>query len=241
MDSTTQSRLKEVLTDRLKAVEERIHAACRRAGRSRAEVTLVAVTKTISAEIAALLPSLGVLDLGESRPQELWRKAAHLSKVAPRVRWHQVGHLQRNKIEATLPLVHLIHSVDSIRLLNALDQEAGRQQRTAVVLLEVNVSREANKHGFSPAEIPGLVKPIAGLKHVQVAGLMTMAALESDTQQSRRTFAELRQLRDWCRTDFPPRHDLCQLSMGMTNDFEVAIEEGATLIRLGTVLLEGLA
>ena len=241
MDSTTQSRLKEVLTDRLKAVEERIHAACRRAGRSRAEVTMVAVTKTISAEIAALLPSLGVLDLGESRPQELWRKAAQLSKVAPPVRWHQVGHLQRNKIEATLPLVHLIHSVDSVRLLNALDQEAGKQQGTAVVLLEVNVSREANKHGFSPAEIPGLVKPIAGLKHVQVAGLMTMAALESDTEHCRRTFAELRQLRDRCRPDFPPPHDLCQLSMGMTNDFEVAIEEGATLIRLGTVLFEGLA
>src|SRR5713101_8328482 len=116
MDSVTESRLKEVLTERLKAVEERTEAACRRAGRPRAEVTLVAVTKTISAEIAALLPSLGVLDLGESRPQELWRKAVHLSKITPPVRWHQVGHLQRNKIEATLPLVYLIHSVDSIRL-----------------------------------------------------------------------------------------------------------------------------
>ena len=241
MDSTTQSRLKEVLTDRVKTVEERIHAACRRAGRSRAEVILVAVTKTISAEIAALLPQLGILDLGESRPQELWRKAAQLSKVAPSVRWHQVGHLQRNKIERTLPLVQLIHSVDTLRLLHALDQEAARQQRTVVVLLEVNVSREANKHGFSPQEILDLAKPIADLKHVQVAGLMTMAALESDTQRSRRTFAELRQLRDRCRPDFPPPHDLCQLSMGMTNDFEVAIEEGATLIRLGTVLFEGLA
>jgi pyridoxal phosphate enzyme (YggS family) len=241
MDSATQLRLKEVLTDRLKTVEERLHAACRRAGRPRSEVTMVAVTKTISAEIAALLPSLGVLDLGESRPQELWRKAAQLSKVAPSVRWHQVGHLQRNKIERTLPLVQLIHSVDTLRLLHALDQEAARQQRTVVVLLEVNVSREANKHGFSPQAILDLAKPIADLKHVQVAGLMTMAALESDTQQSRRTFAELRQLRDWCRTDFPPSHDLRQLSMGMTNDFEVAIEEGATLIRLGTVLFEGLA
>jgi uncharacterized pyridoxal phosphate-containing UPF0001 family protein len=110
-----------------------------------------------------------------------------------------------------------------------------------VVLLEVNVSREANKHGFSPQEILDLAKPIADLKHVQVAGLMTMAALESDTQRSRKTFAELRQLRDRCRPDFPPLHDLCHLSMGMTNDFDVAIEEGATLIRLGTVLFEGLA
>src|SRR5438874_7338508 len=230
MDSASQSQLKQVLAERLTAVEATIEAACRRAGRSRSEVTLIAVTKTISAEIAALLPQLGVLDLGESRPQELWRKAAQLSKVAPPVRWHQVGHLQRNKIEATLPLVHLIHSVDSVRLLNALEQEAAKQNRTAVVLLEVNVSREANKHGFapfSPEEIPDLVKAIAGFKHVQVTGLMTMAAFESEPERSRATFAELWQLRDRMRPDFPSPHDLCHLSMGMTSDFEVAIEEGA--------------
>jgi PLP dependent protein len=150
MDSATQSQLKQVLAERLRAVEARIEAACRRAGRSRSEVTLVAVTKTINAETAALLPSLGVLDLGESRPQELWRKAGHLSKIIPPVRWHQVGHLQRNKIEATLPLVHLIHSVGSVRLLNALEQEAAKQNGAVAVLLEVNVSREANKHGFCP-------------------------------------------------------------------------------------------
>jgi pyridoxal phosphate enzyme (YggS family) len=237
MDSANQSRIREALAARLKAVEERIEAACRRAGRTRSDVTLVAVTKTISAETAALLPSLGLLDLGESRPQELWRKA----KLVPFVRWHQVGHLQRNKIEATLPLVHLIHSVDSVRLLKALNQEAAKQQRTVVVLLEVNVSREPNKHGFAPEEIPDLAKSIADLKHVQVTGLMTMAALESEPERSRATFAELRRLRDQCRPDFLPPHELRQLSMGMTNDFEVAIEEGATLIRLGTVLFEGLA
>jgi len=236
MDSANQSRTKEALAARLHAVEERIEAACRRAGRTRADLTLVAVTKTIDAEIAALLPSLGVIDLGESRPQELWRKA----KLVPSVRWHQVGHMQRNKIEATLPLVHLIHSVDSVRLLNALDQEAAKQQRTAVVLLEVNISREPNKHGFSPEEIPELAKPIADMKHVKVSGLMTMAALESEPERSRATFAELRQLRDQCRPDFAPLHDLSHLSMGMTNDFEVAIEEGATFIRLGTVLSERL-
>jgi pyridoxal phosphate enzyme (YggS family) len=240
MDSISQSQTKAILAKRLQTVEKRIEAACRRAGRSRSEVTLIAITKTVDAEIAALLPSLGVFDLGESRPQELWRKAAQLAKVAPSVRWHQVGHLQRNKIETTLPLVHLIHSVDSVRLLNALDQEAAKQNRTAVVLLEVNVSQEASKHGFSPAEIPDLVKAIANLKYVQVTGLMTMAALESESERSRRTFAELRQLLDNCRAYFPPPHDLTQLSMGMTNDFEVAIEEGATLIRLGTVLFEGL-
>jgi len=240
MDSANHSQTKQALAERLKTVEERIHAACQRVGRSRAEVTLLAVTKTVSAEIAAFLPSLGILDLGESRPQELWRKAEHLSKVAPAVRWHQVGHLQRNKIEATIPLVHLIHSVDSVRLLNALDQEAAKQQRTTMVLLEVNASGEASKHGFSPAEIPALAKPIADLKHVQVVGLMTMAAMEFEPERCRATFAELRRLRDRCRTHFPPPHNLSHLSMGMTNDFELAIEEGATLIRLGTVLFEGL-
>src|SRR6266849_3937598 len=193
MDDSDQSRLKAILAQHLKAVEARIEAACRRAGRRRAEVTLVAITKTISADTAALLPSLGVLDLGENRPQELWRKAAHLSTISPSVRWHQVGHLQRNKIDATLPLVHLIHSVDSVRLLTALDQEAAKQQRTVAILLEVNVSREANKHGFSPQEIPDLDGSITGLKHVQVSGLMTMAALESNSEECRKVFAELRQ------------------------------------------------
>jgi pyridoxal phosphate enzyme (YggS family) len=240
MDSDNHSQLQPILAERLNAVEGRINAACHRAGRSRAEVTLVAVTKTLSAETAALLPSLGILDLGESRPQELWRKAAHLCEVGASVRWHQVGHLQRNKIEATLPLVHLIHSVDSVRLLTALENEAATQQRTVAVLLEVNVSREASKHGFSPQEVTNLVGPITGLNHVRVTGLMTMAPLEADIDECRRVFAELRRLREHCWARFPPPHDLNHLSMGMTNDFEAAIEEGATHVRLGTVLFEGL-
>jgi pyridoxal phosphate enzyme (YggS family) len=237
MDSATESRLRETLAQRLNVVDKRIQAACRRAGRPRSEVTLVAVTKTVSAEIAALLPSLGVLDLGESRPQELWRKAA---AMPPSVRCHQVGHLQRNKIEATLPFVHLIHSVDSVRLLLALEQEAARQNRPTEVLLEVNVSGETNKHGFAPEEVPGLSMPVAELKSIRVTGLMTMAALDEDPERCRPTFANLRHLRDQCRAQWPPPHDLSRLSMGMTNDFEVAIEEGATHVRLGTVLFEGL-
>jgi pyridoxal phosphate enzyme (YggS family) len=240
MGSDNHSQLQPILAERLNAVEGRIKAACNRAGRSREEVSLVAVTKTISAETAALLPSLGILDLGESRPQELWRKAAHLSKIGLSVRWHQVGHLQRNKIEATLPLVHLIHSVDSVRLLTALENEAAKQRRNISILLEVNVSREASKHGFSPQEVPQLIGPITGLKHVQVTGFMAMAALESNVEECRKVFAELRQLLDDCRGRFPPPHDLNHLSMGMTNDFEAAIEEGATHVRLGTVLFEGL-
>jgi pyridoxal phosphate enzyme (YggS family) len=225
------------LAGRLQKVEERLGAACRRAGRDRAEVTLVAVTKTVPPEVAAELVLLGVTHLGESRPQELWRKAAAL---APTVRWHLIGHLQRNKIEKTLPLVTLIHSVDSLRLLAALEQEAARLGRTVPVLLEVNASGEASKHGFAPAEVPGLAVHLAGLRHLQVRGLMTMAAPLDDPEACRPTFAALRGLRDRLRGELGPPHALEHLSMGMSNDFEVAVEEGATLVRLGSVLFEGL-
>jgi pyridoxal phosphate enzyme (YggS family) len=228
--------VKQILSERLKGVEARIRAACQRAGRPRAAVTLVAVTKSVPVEVAALLPELGVVDLGENRPQEFWRRAAAL----PNARWHFIGHLQRNKIERTLPLVHLLHSVDSVRLLTALEEEAAKQARTVEVLLEVNASREANKQGFAPEELPGVLPELNRLRQVRVRGLMTMAALADDSEESRPTFAAVRQFRDNLRAKVEPPHELAHLSMGMTNDFEVAIEEGATMVRVGTALFEGL-
>jgi pyridoxal phosphate enzyme (YggS family) len=228
--------IKDHLRERLQAVEQRIASACRRAGRERGDVTLVAVTKTIRVEVAAWLQELGVLDLGESRPQELWRKAAALPSA---IRWHLIGHLQRNKIEQTLPLVELIHSVDSLRLLTALEEAAAKVDRPAAVLLEVNASREANKHGFTPEEVENLAEPINRLDHVQVRGLMTMAAWEDEAERCRPTFALLRELRGRLRGRLQPPHALEELSMGMSNDFEIAVEEGATLVRLGTVLFGG--
>lgn len=226
-----------LLADRLAAVEARIGAACARAGRDRAAVTLVAVTKTVPAEVAALLPEFGILDLGESRPQELWKKAAAIP-VSPAARWHLIGHLQRNKIDKTVPLTHLIHSVDSQRVLDALHQFGTARGTPVPVLLEVNCSREANKGGFAPEELPAVAGTLAACAGLRVDGLMTMAAHAADPQQCRPTFAELRQLRDELRTrtGLPLPH----LSMGMSNDFEVAIEEGATLVRLGSVLFEGI-
>src|SRR5438045_2512250 len=165
--------VREALAARLQTVEERLRGACRRAGRAREEVTLIAVTKTVPAAVAALLPEVGVRHLGENRPQELWRKAP----LAPAgVQWHLVGHLQRNKIERTLPLVRLIHSVDSVRLLEALEQQAAGRPEPLPVLLEVNASREPNKHGFAPEDMPPLAYQLAELRHVRVEGLMTMAA-----------------------------------------------------------------
>ncbi|MHB1423810.1 MAG: YggS family pyridoxal phosphate-dependent enzyme [Gemmataceae bacterium] len=230
-----------ILAARLDAVNKRLESACRRAGRQRAEVTLVAVTKTVPVEVAALLPGLGVHDLGESRPQELWRKAAALlplsatTPLSP-VRWHLVGHLQRNKVERTLPLVSCIHSVDSLRLLEALEEGCRKEKNSLPVLLEINVSGEASKHGFDPEDVVGLARQLATLRHIRVEGLMTMAAYEEDPERTRPTFAELRTLRDRLAAELG--RPLPQLSMGMSNDFEIAIEEGATLVRLGTVLFE---
>jgi pyridoxal phosphate enzyme (YggS family) len=228
---------RETLAGRLAAVEERLGRALRRAGRSRPDVTLVAVTKTVGPEVAALLPSLGVHDLGESRPQELWRKAAALADA---VRWHLVGHLQRNKVERTLPLTARIHSVDSVRLLLALEVEAARRRTVLPALLEVNAGGEASKHGFRPDEVPALAAEVAGLRWLRVDGLMTMAAYEEDAERTRPTFALLRRLRDDLRRRLGQADGLPHLSMGMSNDFEVAVEEGATFVRLGTVLFEGL-
>jgi pyridoxal phosphate enzyme (YggS family) len=189
--------------------------------------------------VAALLPeALEMFDLGESRPQELWHKAAVLPAA---VRWHLVGHLQRNKIERTLPLIHLLHSADSLRLLTALDEAAAGRSQPLPVLLEVNASRELAKHGFAPEELPALLPQLATLQHVAIRGLMTMAAFEDDPERCRPTFAMVRELRDRLRGDLGPPHWLDELSMGMTNDFEVAIEEGATLVRIGSALFEGLA
>jgi pyridoxal phosphate enzyme (YggS family) len=226
---------RQALADNLHRVEERIVAACRRVGRPRDEVTLVAVTKTVPVEIAAILPELDAFDLAESRPQELWKKAAAITKA----RWHLIGHLQRNKIEPTLPIVHLIHSVDSVRLLSAIDAEATRTQRTADVLFEFNLSREPQKSGFAANDSASVMTTIAELKSVRVCGLMTMAALSDEPERSRPIFSELRQLRDELKKHIGPPHTLEHLSMGMSQDYEVAIEEGATLIRVGSALFEG--
>jgi PLP dependent protein len=233
----TKAGLRALLRSRIDAVEQRLRAACIRSGRARSDVTLVAVTKTVGVAVVELLPTLGLLDLGENRPQELWRKAPLLPAT---VRWHLIGHLQRNKITRTLPLVRCIHAVDSVRLLGSLDEEAGRLQMAQEVLLELNVSGESTKQGFAPADVLGLAAPIAALRHVRVSGLMTMAVHEQDPEQCRPTFVGLRNLRDQLRSVMGIPAALPQLSMGMSNDFEVAVEEGATLVRLGSVLFEGL-
>lgn len=222
----TDDELQRVLEERIAAVEARVTAACLRAGRPRGSVTIVAITKTVSVRVAAMLPGLGIPNLGENRPQELWKKAAAI----PDAIWHFTGHLQRNKIDRTLPLIELIHTVDSERLALALHEFAQKRGRPMPVLLEVNCSRESAKAGFAPSEMPAVTDRLKLLGGLQIQGLMTMAAHGDDPESARSAFVELRQLGS----------TLSHLSMGMSGDFEIAIEEGATYIRLGTVLFGGL-
>lgn len=230
------STIHEILGQRLEAIRTRVQAACGRVGRSPESVTLIGVTKTVGHEVAQALVDLGVADLGENRPQELWRK----SDLVSGARWHVIGHLQRNKVERTVGLSSLIHSVDSERLLEAIEAEAKRIVKQTTVLLEVNCSGEEAKHGFTPEAVLAFTSNLKPLHFVRIEGLMTMAALADDPEAARPAFRRLAGLQKELRQVLGDQHPLNQLSMGMSGDFEVAIEEGATHIRLGTVLVGGL-
>lgn len=221
----------------LHSIEERLLRASERANRRRDEVTLIAVTKTVSVDVASALVEMGQTHLGESRPQELWKKAEAL----PEVEWHLIGHLQTNKLARTIPLVKLTHSVDREKLLFALENEGAKQEQTWSVLLEVNASREESKTGFVPEAMTALIPRLNELKHVRIHGLMTMAAWEENPEECRSTFVLLRELRDDLKNRIDDRHPMNELSMGMSNDFEVAVEEGATFVRVGTSLFEGIS
>lgn len=218
-------------------VIRRIDAASARAGRPSEKVTLVAVTKSAEPDWIRELIGLGAGDLGESRPQQLVERTEQISGP---VRWHLVGHLQRNKARRVLPLVSLIHSVDSLRLLSALERLGDEMNLEPRVLLEVNISGEARKHGFTPDELTAHWDEVLACRHVRIEGLMTMAPLSDDPETSRPVFRGLRELRDRLAAASPPSFTLPHLSMGMSDDFEAAIEEGATIVRIGTSLFEGL-
>jgi PLP dependent protein len=216
-------------------VRGRIADAAARSGRTASQITLVAVTKYVSAETVRPLVAAGCVDLGESRPQQLWEKAAALADLP--IRWHLIGHLQRNKVRRTLPLATMIHSVDSPQLLTAIDEECSRP---LPVLLEVNTSGESAKHGFQPEMIERSLGELTGCRNVAIRGLMCMASFDGGLEAARRDFAALRLLRDRLRRNCPPGMTLDELSMGMSGDFEVAIEEGATIVRVGSALFEGI-
>ena len=219
------------LNERLTALRGRIAAAAARAGRDPGAVRIVAVTKGHPLTAALEAAAAGLLDLGESRVQEALGKMDAWPETA--VHWHLVGHLQRNKAKLAVGRFALIHSLDSARLADALEAEAAARGLSQDVLVEVNVAGEAQKAGCPPAEVPALMEYAAGLAHVSVRGLMAMAPLTDDVDAQRRVFARLFALREEL---VGQGFRLPELSMGMTNDFEAAVEEGATMVRLGTAL-----
>lgn len=221
----------------LATVEARIAAACRRAGRDLREVRLVAVTKGRSPDEVRALLAAGQRVLAENRVQD-WRSlvdalaAPAPTGVTPQAappEWHLIGHLQRNKVRFCRPFA-LIHSLDSERLARALDEEGAKHDHVFRALVQVNVSGESSKHGVTSEGLAALLEALAPLGHVRVEGLMTMAPFDPDPERARPVFAALRALAE--------RHGLAQLSMGMSGDFEVAVEEGATLVRVGSALFE---
>ncbi len=219
------------VADRLEAVRARIRAAAERSGRRFTDVTLVAVSKNVPAEGIRAVARLGVVDVGESRVQEALPKIEAVAD--PAIRWHLVGHLQRNKARRAAELFTLIHSVDTEALAEALAHGAETQGRVVSVLLQVNVAGEPGKHGCATAEVIPMARRMRRLAALRLEGLMTIAPLADDPGDARPVFQQLRRLGEALREEAPEaRH----LSMGMSDDFEVAIEEGATLIRVGRAL-----
>ena len=232
------------LEDNLHSVQERMAAAAARAGRDPAQITLVAVTKTQSQEVIRAAYDLGLRHFGENRVEEA---EAKLGGLPEDINWHMIGHIQSRKAKRVVPLFHLVHSVDSVKLARRLDRLCEDRPEPFPILLECNVSGEVAKYGFAAqawsedkAQHDALltaVKDIAALPNLRVQGLMTMAPIVADPEETRPVFIRLRKLRDMLSQAFP-RTDWRHLSMGMTDDFEVAIEEGATLIRVGRAIFD---
>ncbi|MCU6746693.1 MULTISPECIES: YggS family pyridoxal phosphate-dependent enzyme [Lachnospiraceae] len=220
-----------MLETNLAQVEANIQAACRRAGRKREDVTLIAVSKTKPVQMLKEVYNLGVRVFGENKVQELTDKYVQLPSD---IRWHMIGHLQTNKVKYIIDKVELIHSVDSLRLAETIEKEAEKKNCTANILVEVNVAEEESKFGLKMSEVIPFMDEISKYSHINVRGLMTIAPFVENPEKNRPIFAALRKLSVDIRHKNVDNSNVSILSMGMTNDYEVAIEEGATMVRVGT-------
>ena len=219
-----------MIAENLAAVRARVDAAASRAGRDPSEISLVAVTKEVEPEAAKEAVEIGLVDLGENRVQELRKKQEALADLE--VRWHMIGTLQRNKVAQVVGRVALIHSVDSVSLAEAIGRRAEAENVSQDVLLEVNAGEEQSKHGVAPDDALEVARGLLDIKGLRLRGFMTVAP-QGHEQAARSSFRVLRELRDGMRAQAP---DVTELSMGMTEDFEIAIEEGATIVRIGTAI-----
>ena len=230
------------ISDRLAEIRERIASAARSAGRDPSSVRLVAVSKTFPIESIADAFAAGQRDFGENRVQEALQKVeqAALQKIDrsadQSIRWHLLGHLQTNKARKAAPAFAMIQSVDSVELLHKLDQAAADTQHTPELLIQVDLAGEATKFGVPPGEMPRLFEAAAACRAAKVVGLMTLPPYPETPEDSRPWFRQLRELRDQWQASGVPASMLNELSMGMSGDFEVAVQEGATIVRVGTAI-----
>ena len=220
-----------MVKENLKEVEEKITAACERAGRDRNEVTLIAVSKTKPMEMIEEAYSAGKRDFGENKAQEMKEKHDALPDD---IKWHFIGHLQTNKVKYVVGRAFLIHSVDSLHLAQAIEAEGKKKDVISHILIEVNVAQEESKYGLKTEETLELVEQIAQMPHIKIEGLMTIAPFVDDPEENRDIFQKLRELSVDIDSKNIDNVSMSVLSMGMTNDYEVAIEEGATCVRVGT-------
>jgi pyridoxal phosphate enzyme (YggS family) len=226
----------EAIAHNLAEVRERVRRAERAAGRAEGSVRLVAVSKTMPAEDVAAAMAAGQRDFGENYAQELRDKRAQVATLAGEPAWHFIGPLQSNKVKYLAGKVALLHTLDTAELLQECERRAAAANATQDCLVQVNVAGEAQKRGLTPGDLPGLLDRFAGLPHLRCVGLMLIPPLVDDPEAGRPHFAALRRLRDQEAARARPRVALEQLSMGMSHDFEVAVAEGATLVRVGTAI-----
>ena len=220
-----------MLRENLQEVEQRIADACRRAGRKREEVTLIAVSKTKPAEMLKEAYDLGVRVFGENKVQELTEK---YDLLPDDIRWHMIGHLQTNKVKYLIGKTELIHSVDSLKLAKVIEKESEKKECITDILVEVNVAEEESKFGLKMEEVIPFIENAAQFPHINVRGLMTIAPFVENPEKNRTIFADLHKLYVDIKEKNIDNDTVSILSMGMTNDYEVAIEEGATMVRIGT-------
>ena len=248
----------ELLRDNWLRVSEEIADACRAAGREADQVRIVGVSKFVGPELAWLLAQAGCQILAENRPQLLWDKTEYFaqqnstsgssladttgrgSKPCHSPTWHLIGHLQRNKLRRTLPLISLLHSLDSPRLAEAISAEGEGGNMKHCVLLEVNVTQDTNKTGMAIEQLRALLDRAEALPGLEIRGLMAMSSLQAGADSARREFEQVRELRDQLQRDYAGQVELAELSMGMSGDYREAIAAGATLVRIGTNLWRGI-
>ena len=223
-----------MVAENVRNIRARIEAACHRAGRSVDSVTLIAVTKTFGPELVKEAIAAGVHDIGENYVQEVLEKREYV--LTPDVRWHYIGHLQSNKVKYIIEWVHMIHAVDSLTLAAEIQKRAVKIGRIAEVLVEVNTSDEASKFGVKPENTLELLASLTAFPNIHLNGLMTIGPFEPDPEASRPACKLLKSVFDEANALAVMREPMRHLSMGMTHDFEVAIEEGATMVRIGTAI-----